>query len=85
MSEKLEIFKKKLIYRASYRGTKEMDILLTNFVKKFINKFNEKELYSLEKFLEFDDEVISDFYNYNIVSNNIDKNLVSKAFKNFKI
>ena len=85
MSEKLEIFKKKLIYRASYRGTKEMDILLTNFVKKFINKFNEKELYSLEKFLEFDDEVISDFYNYNIVSDNIDKNLVSKAFKNFKI
>ena len=85
MSEKLEIFKKKLIYRASYRGTKEMDILLTNFVKKFIDKFNEKELYSLEKFLEFDDEIISDFYNYNIVSNNIDKNLISKTFKNFKI
>ena len=85
MSKKLEIFKKKLIYRASYRGTKEMDILLTNFVKKFIDKFNEKELYSLEKFLEFDDEIISDFYNYNIVSNNIDKNLISKTFKNFKI
>jgi Uncharacterized conserved protein len=85
MSKKLEIFKKKLIYRASYRGTKEMDILLTNFVKKFIDKFNEKELYSLEKFLEFDDEIISNFYNYNIVSNNIDKNLVSKTFKNFKI
>ena len=33
MSEKLEIFKKKLLYRASYRGTKEMDILLSSFVK----------------------------------------------------
>ena len=27
MSNKLETIKKRLIYRASYRGTKEMDIL----------------------------------------------------------
>ena len=50
MSEELEIFKKKLLYRASYRGTKEMDILLTKFVKKFINSFNEDQLKQLEKF-----------------------------------
>ena len=31
MSEELEIFK--TFIRASYRGTKEMDILLTKFVK----------------------------------------------------
>ena len=36
MSEELEIFKKKLLYRATYRGTKEMDILLTKFVQKYI-------------------------------------------------
>ena len=29
---KLEIFKKKLLYRSNYRGTKELDILLSNFV-----------------------------------------------------
>ena len=40
MSEKLEIFKKKLLYRASYRGTKEMDILLSSFVKNHIEKFD---------------------------------------------
>ena len=34
MNEKLEIFKKKFLYRASYRGTKEMDILLSKFCKK---------------------------------------------------
>ena len=34
MSNKLEIFKKRLVYRASYRGTKEMDILMSGFVKK---------------------------------------------------
>ncbi|MEC7212644.1 MAG: succinate dehydrogenase assembly factor 2, partial [Pseudomonadota bacterium] len=40
MNDKLEILKKRLLYRASYRGTKEMDILLSSFVKKYINKFN---------------------------------------------
>ena len=40
MSEKLETFKKKLLYRASYRGTKEMDILLKTFVNRHIDDFN---------------------------------------------
>ena len=38
-----------------------MDILLTNFVKKFINKFNTNELKDLEKFLEIEDEIILNF------------------------
>ena len=38
MTEKLEIFKKKLLYRASYRGTKEMDILLSGFVNKYLDR-----------------------------------------------
>ena len=58
MIEKLEIFKKKLLYRATYRGTKELDILLTNFVKKYINQLNDKELNDLQNFLELDDEEI---------------------------
>ena len=32
MNNKLEIFKKKLIYRAGYREQKEMDILLTHLL-----------------------------------------------------
>ena len=31
MSEDLEIFKKKLLYRASYRAQKELDLLLDLF------------------------------------------------------
>ena len=50
MSEELEIFKKKLLYRASYRGTKEMDIILSNFVKKYIDSFNRDQLLELEKY-----------------------------------
>ena len=85
MSEKLEILKKKLLYRASYRGTKEMDILLSSFVKNNIEKFDIDLLKELEKFLEFEDETIINFYNFNIIDKNIDKNLISKIFKNFKV
>ncbi len=85
MSEELEIFKKKLLYRASYRGTKEMDILLTSFVKKHINQFDETQLNELEKFLQFEDEVILNYYNFNVVDKNINKNAISNIFKSFKI
>jgi antitoxin CptB len=85
MNNKLEIFKKKLIYRAGYRGTKEMDILLSSFVNKYIHTFDEKLLNELDKFLNFDDEIILNFYNYNLVEKNIEKNKISKIFKVFKL
>ncbi len=85
MNNKLEILKKKLIYRAGYRGTKEMDILLSKFVNKYINIFDENLLLELDKFLNFEDDVILNFYNYNDVKKKIDKNEVSKIFKKFKI
>ena len=85
MNIKSEIFKKKLVYRAAYRGTKEMDILLSSFVNKYIDSFNEKQLLDLDKFLNFEDEVILNFYHHNIIKNQIDKNAVSKIFKNFRL
>ena len=59
---KLETLKKKLLYRSSYRGTKEMDILLSKFVDKYINKFSKSELEDLFDFLNMEDEVIYNFY-----------------------
>ncbi len=85
MSEELEIFKKKLLYRASYRGTKEMDILLSSFVKKYINIFNEAQLRDLENFLKIEDEEILNYYNHNKITNAIEKNKISKIFQEFKI
>tara|TARA_B100001093_G_C26538121_1_gene888970 strand:- start:30 stop:287 length:258 start_codon:yes stop_codon:yes gene_type:complete len=85
MDNKLEIFRKKLIYRAGYRGTKEMDILLSSFVNKYINKFNENELIELDKFLNFEDEVILNFYLHDLVEKKIEENIISKIFKNFKL
>ena len=85
MNNKLEIFKKKLIYRAGYRGTKEMDILLSSFVNKYINTFDESLLIELEKFLNFEDEIILNYYQKNIVQKKIDKNKVSKIFKSYQL
>ena len=82
---KLEMFKKKLVYRSSYRGTKEMDILLSGFVKKYINSFDEEELKQLDKFLDFEDEVISNYYYFGTINQDIDKNTISKRFKEYFI
>jgi antitoxin CptB len=85
VSKKLEIFKKRLIYRASYRGTKELDILLSTFVNKHIDTLDESSLIELENFLNFEDETILNFYNYNILEHEIDKNKISSLFKKHKI
>ena len=85
MINKLEILKKRLIYRASYRGTKEMDILLSKFVNKYINEFDDTLLTELENFLNFEDELILNYYHYDIVKKKIDENKISKLFKSFKI
>ena len=45
--------KKRIIYRASYRGTKEMDVLISSFVKSVINNLNDEELLELEKFVKY--------------------------------
>lgn len=79
--KELETFKKKLIYRSKYRGTKEMDILLSKFVKKYIDKFDLSQLNELDKFLDYEDEIIFNYYHYNTIKKNIDKNEISKIFK----
>ena len=58
MSQNKEDIKNKIIYRSSYRGTKEMDILMTSFVKSIINSLNHEELIKLDKFVNYDDEIL---------------------------
>ena len=82
---KLEILKKKLLYRSSYRGTKEMDILLSSFVKFYIDKFTEEELEDLNKLLDLEDEVIFNFYKKDISNDSIKRNKISSHLKKFKI
>jgi antitoxin CptB len=84
MSE-LESFKKKIIYRANYRGTKEMDILLSKFVDKYINKLSSQQLNDLYEFLNLEDEVIYNSYQNKMMPNTIKKNDIHEYFLNFKI
>ena len=67
--------KKKIIYRASYRGSKELDFLISSFVNKIINDLNDEELLKLEKFVNLDDqELLKLNKNYNENDNqNLDK------------
>ena len=46
-----EILKKQILYRSAHRGTKDMDLLLGNFVKKYIDELNDKDLKDLESLL----------------------------------
>ena len=75
---------KRIIYRASYRGTKEMDILISTFVNKIINDLNYEDLLKLEKFVNFDDqELLKLNKNFNEKDDqNLDK--IFKKFYNFK-
>ena len=82
---KLEKLKKKVLYRSIYRGTKEMDILLSTFVKQYINKLKEDELEELEKFLNCEDEDIYNFYQNNIISDKIKNIKIVALFKKFKL
>ena len=80
-----EILKKQIIYRATHRGAKEMDILLGNFVKKYIEEFNDNELQDLEKLLFIEDEIIYNWYFKKNLNNNIPSTKVSLILKNFKL
>ena len=82
---KIETLKKKLLYRSSYRGTKEMDILLSSFVKFYIDKLGIEELQDLDKFLDLEDETIYNFYQNNVTNDFLKNNRISELLKKFKI
>ena len=57
-----KILKKQIIYRSTHRGTKEMDLLLGDFVKKNINIFSDSELKDLENLMIIEDEILQKWY-----------------------
>ena len=80
-----EILKKQIIYRSTHRGFKEMDLLLGNFVKKYIDEFNVDELKDLEKLLFIEDDVLYKWYVKSNSDKLIPKTKVSIMLKNFKL
>ena len=77
--------KKKIIYRASYRGTKEMDVLIRSFVNEIIDNFGQEDLLKLLSFLEHNDENLYKL-NKRIKTNiPIEENKITNLFKKYKL
>ena len=71
-----EDLKNKIIYRASYRGTKEMDILVRSFVDCIINKLDLNQLEELDKFVNLDDETLQQIKNKKDLNHNLNRDIV---------
>jgi antitoxin CptB len=82
---KNKTLKKKIIYRSKHRGSKEMDLLLGDFVLKYIDTFNDKELIDLNSLLNTEDEVIYNWYFKKKSKLDFPVNRVTEKFKNFKL
>ena len=76
--------KNKIIYRANYRGTKEMDKLLGSFTKNFINKLTDVELPLLCDLLDLDDENLYKLNQGMDLTIKIVPNRVTELFQNYK-
>ena len=80
-----EILLRQIIYRATHRGSKEMDILLGKFVKKYISDLNTDDLKNLNEIMTIDDDLIYDWYFNRINNKKIADNKVSQKLRNFKL
>ena len=80
-----ELIKKKIIYRSTHRGSKEMDLLLGNFVKKHINDLDNKDLKDLDYLISIEDEILSDWYYKNKENKIIINNKIFFLLKKFKM
>ena len=80
-----ETLKKQIIYRSTHRGTKEMDLLLGNFVKKNINILTDNELIDLKKLTYIEDNILMKWYFENSNKDQVPVNKVTKMFKKFKL
>ena len=79
-----EEIKNKILYRATYRGSKEMDILISSFVKSVIDDLKEDELQSLDELINMDDENLLKLNQGLQIDLKIKNNKVFKLFKSFK-
>lgn len=85
MLQNKEELKNKIIYRASYRGTKEMDILMIAFVKSLINTLDIDYLIALDKLVNMNDESLISIKKKETIINNNDKNFsyIIKRFQDY--
>ena len=71
----------KIIYRSQYRGTKEMDIFVSGFVKSVIHSLSIDDLKDLDTLVNMNDEDISKISKNEM---SFDNNKISRLLIDFK-
>ena len=84
MTINIKDLKNKIIYRANYRGTKEMDKLLGSFVRTYIDQLIDDDLPLLCDLLDHDDENLYKLNQGIKLTIEIKSNKVTELFKNYK-
>jgi len=74
----------KIVYRAQYRGTKEMDVLLTSFVNYIIKSLSVKDLEDLNNVINMNDEDILRIASAEIINQDYKNNKIVELLINFK-
>ncbi len=74
----------KIVYRAQYRGTKEMDIFLTSFVNSIIKSLSVKDLEDLNNVINMNDEDILRICNVEIINQDYKNNKITELLINYK-
>ena len=77
-------FIKKLIYRSKYTGTRETDILLSDFAENYINNLNDDELLAYQKLLDSGDPRIWRLSIDMETTNSEKEKLIIKMIKKYK-
>ncbi|MCE7886390.1 MAG: succinate dehydrogenase assembly factor 2 [Alphaproteobacteria bacterium PRO2] len=79
--EDIEIRRKRLVYRAWHRGTREMDLILGSFADKNVPAFSPAELDEFENLLQLQDP---DLYNWITGTEPVPANINSNLFEKLK-
>jgi|TARA_B100000959_G_scaffold59930_1_gene62910 antitoxin CptB len=80
-----EFLIKQIIYRATHRGSKEMDILLGQFAKQHIKDLSIEELKDLNEIMSIEDNLLYEWYFNKINNKKIVNNKISHKLRNFKL
>lgn len=63
MQDDLQMRRRRAAYRASHRGTKEMDIILGRYAVARLESMSETDLEAFERFLMLPDPVLTQWFN----------------------
>lgn len=61
MDDDIETRKRRAVWRASHRGTKELDILIGRYAEAELSRMHESELSNFEEFLAMPDPELQDW------------------------